>query len=207
MRINPGAATDWGAEIRRFRRLRAVKQATLAEMLGVDQTTVSRWESNRQEPDLGIQRRLRALMQGTGTRDEALLRHWVETAVGDTVLLDASRALIVGSATFLARHGIDVPTPPALSLLPMFSEELDRAWWYAVERGFFEGEVASLRVLGRLNLLSGDDALTARSVWVPVALNDGGVLCRIDTVIVDDASFLGSTSNTIELVTVNELGG
>jgi len=205
MRISAGATTDWGAEIRRFRRLRSIKQAALAEMLGVDQATVSRWEGSRQEPDLGMQRRLRALIQGTGARDEALLRHWVETAVGDTALLDASRTLVVGSATFLGRHGIDSPVPSALSMVAMFSEELDRAWWYAVESGFFEGEVASVTVRGRLHLLSGDGTLASRSVWVPVALNDGGVLCRIDTVILDGAETFCSTSNAVQLVTLDDL--
>ncbi len=207
MRINPASAVDWGAEIRRFRRLRAIKQVTLAEMLGVDQATVSRWEGNRQAPDLGMQRRLRALMQGAGARDEALVRHWVENAVGDTALIDARRTLVCGSATFLARHGIDVPTPAELSTIGMFSEELDRAWWYAVERGLFEGEVASVTVIGRLNLLSGDGSLASRSTWVPIALSSGEVLCRLDTVILGDSDPLGSISNTIQLVTMAELGG
>jgi transcriptional regulator with XRE-family HTH domain len=207
MRINPGTETDWGAEIRRFRRLRAVKQTSLAEMLGVDQATVSRWEANRQEPDLGMQRRLRALIQGTGARDEALLRHWVESAVGETALLDASRTLVAASATFLARHGLAVPPPAGLSTIAMFSEELDRAWWYAVERGFFEGEVASVGVVGRVHLLSGSGTLMSRSAWVPVVLNDGGVLCRIDTVFIDDADLVRSMANTVELVALQDLGG
>lgn len=207
MRINAGSVTDWGAEIRRFRRLRAVKQTTLAEMLGVDQATVSRWEGNRQEPDLGMQRRLRALIQGTGTQDENLLRHGVEASVGDTVLIDASRTLVTASATFLARHGIDAIAAPGLSTTSMFSEELDRAWWYAVERGFFEGEVASVRVTGQIHLLSGEGTVIGRSLWLPLALNAGGVLCRIDTTILDPASFIGSIPNELRLVTVSELGG
>jgi|GEM_PF-2268963 len=207
MRINLGAEIDWGAEIRRFRRLRAVKQAALAEMLGVDQATVSRWEGNRQAPDLGMQKRLRALMQGTGTQDEALLRHWVETAVGETALLDAARTLVAASATFLARHGLDIPPPKNLSMAGAFSDELERAWWYAVERGFFEGEVASVTVVAPLRLLSGEATLPSRSVWVPVVLPHGDVLCRIDTVILGAADRLCSTANTIELVAMRDLGG
>lgn len=206
MRINPATDIDWGAEIRRFRRVRAVKQTTLADMLGVDQATVSRWEGSRQVPDLGMQRRLRALMQGAGARDDVLIRHWVEHAVGEAALLDASRTLVVGSATFIARHGIDVPTPANLSLLGMFSEELDRAWWHAVERGFFEGEVASVTVTGRLQLLSGDGSVDSRSTWVPVALNDGSLLCRFDTVILAGADPLRSTANTVQVVTMADLG-
>jgi hypothetical protein len=99
-----------------------------------------------------------------------------------------------------------VPTPPGLSLLGLFSEELDRAWWHAVERGFFEGEVASVTVVGRLQLLSGDGSVTSRSTWVPVALNDGSLLCRFDTVILNNADPLRSASNTVQVVMVAELG-
>jgi transcriptional regulator with XRE-family HTH domain len=204
MRINPAGTTDWGAELRRFRRLRAIKQTALADMLGVDQATVSRWESNLQEPDLGMQRRLRALIQGTGTRDEALFRHWVETAVGDSVLLDASRTLVAASAAFLSRHGVDAPLPPSFSAVGMFSDELDRAWWYAVERGFFEGEVASVLVQGRMHLLSGDGTVNCRSLWAPLALDDGRVLCRMD-IVTDATGAVGSLSNEPRIISVDDL--
>ncbi len=207
MRINPAPTLDWGSEIRHFRRLRAIKQTTLAEMLGVDQATVSRWEGNRQTPDLGMQRRLQALMHGDGAHDEILLRHWVGTAIGDTALLDASRNLVVGSASFLARHGIEVPAPPGLPATRMFSEELDRAWRHAAEHGFFEGDVASVTVIGRVHLLSGDGTLACRSVWLPAPLNDGRVLCRMDIVTLNQADFDRSKPNTIELVTMSDLGG
>ncbi|HTY68863.1 MAG TPA: helix-turn-helix domain-containing protein [Alphaproteobacteria bacterium] len=87
MRISAEELADWGAQLRRFRRLRALKQAALAELIGVDQATVSRWESGRQSPDLAMQQRLRDLMRRIEPGEEVLLRHWINASVGYTLPL------------------------------------------------------------------------------------------------------------------------
>jgi len=51
-----------GRSLRLWRSLRRLKQAAVAEMMGVSQTTVSRWESGLAEPTLQEQQGLRSLM-------------------------------------------------------------------------------------------------------------------------------------------------
>lgn len=53
---------DWPQALKEYRRRHTLTQAALAEILNVDPTTVSRWERGRDEPALGIQRRLRSLV-------------------------------------------------------------------------------------------------------------------------------------------------
>lgn len=46
-----------GRALRRFRRLNAIKQGHFAELLGVSQASVSRWESGTHEPETIHRRR------------------------------------------------------------------------------------------------------------------------------------------------------
>lgn len=50
--IIPALMKDIGKEIRRLRKLRGLSQARLAEILGVEQPTVQRWETGKREPSL-----------------------------------------------------------------------------------------------------------------------------------------------------------
>ena len=106
MRISAEELADWGAQLRRFRRLRALKQAALAELIGVDQATVSRWESGRQSPDLAMQQRLRDLMRRIEPGEEVLLRHWINASVGYTVLCDEDRIIRAASPSYCSIHEI-----------------------------------------------------------------------------------------------------
>jgi len=54
----------WPALIKRIRFLSSLKQAELAEALGVDQCSVSRWERNLCIPDKSVQQRLRDMLRG-----------------------------------------------------------------------------------------------------------------------------------------------
>jgi len=53
------AVTPWPALIKRLRFLASLKQGELAQQLGVDQGTVSRWERGVYVPDIQLQRVLR----------------------------------------------------------------------------------------------------------------------------------------------------
>lgn len=210
MRINPANEQDWASQLRRFRRVRAIKQAALAEMLGVDQATVSRWESGRQAPDLGIQRRLRALMQGTGARDETLVAHWVTAAVGDSVLLDATRTIRAASGPFCRRHRIEPAGVAGRSAIPLFGPEPDSLWWQAVEHGFFEGELASVSVVSRFQLLGDTErSIPVEALWTPIPMSSGEILQRIDSLTLSDEGFsqaLHRLGGPLRITSLDDLG-
>ncbi len=190
MRISADDAGEWGAQLRRFRRLRALKQSALAELVGVDQATVSRWESGRQSPDLGTQRRLRDLMRAVEPREEILLRHWIDASVGYTVLCDEDRIVRAASPSYCAIHGVSPTEVLGRSAVPAFTAELEHALWVTVDRGFFEGDVASVTVVARVNALSGrQHGMAGISVWTPVPLSDGRIFRRVDRIGLSDEQF------------------
>ena len=55
--------TPWDALVRRLRFLTQLHQSQLAAQLGVDQTTISRWERGRDTPDIKYQKILRDRLQ------------------------------------------------------------------------------------------------------------------------------------------------
>jgi transcriptional regulator with XRE-family HTH domain len=200
---------DWTTQLRRFRRLRALKQTALAEMLGVDQATVSRWESGRQAPDLGMQRRLRSLMQHAGPRQEVLLKHWINTAIGYTSLSDENRVVVAASPSFCDFQRIDANEIVGMSLIPAFTEELEQLWGIAVERGFLEGDIASVTTVSRANLLSGQERnIGTIAVWTPVPLADAQVLRRVDVIRLSEEQFSKARADNggpIRIVTMDDL--
>ena len=57
------AELNCGPTIKRWRVDACMTQAVLAELLGVDPTSISRWERGRDKPDLVRRRQLRALVE------------------------------------------------------------------------------------------------------------------------------------------------
>ncbi len=207
MRIAGDSSGEWGEQLRRFRRLRALKQAALAEIVGVDQATVSRWESGRQNPDLGMQQRLRDLLRRIEPREEILLKHWINASVGYTVLCDEDRIIRAASPSYCSIHGLSPAEVLGLSTVPVFTAELEQALWLAVDRGFFEGDVASVTVVGRTNALSGRErGIPGISVWTPVPLSDGQTLARIDRIFLSDEQFEAARRDgPVRIVMVSDL--
>jgi len=95
------AARRFGTNLRRWRRHNGVKQAVLAEMLGVSQPAVARWEGGYDLPSPQRFERLRDLM-AKAQKDEALVdRLFIgrQSAVRALVDYDGMR-LLVTSAGF-----------------------------------------------------------------------------------------------------------
>jgi PAS domain S-box-containing protein len=210
MRITRGAPEDWAGQLRRFRRRRALTQMAFAELMGVDQTTVSRWESGRQVPELGMQRRLRDLVRRVEPRDEVLLKHWIDTSVGYTVLCDEDRIIRAASPSFCDIHGVSPNEVVGMSSRPVFTAELEQMLWTAIDHGFFEGEVASVTVVCRFHALSGRRRDIGGIVaWAPIPLTDGQILRRIDRIALSDEQFetaRAENGGPIRLVTMADLG-
>lgn len=89
---------DWPQALKNYRRRHALTQAGFAEILNVDPTTVSRWERGRDEPALGIQRRLRSLVIPRTSDVERALRLLIDSSDAIAVLFDTKYRLVHSSA-------------------------------------------------------------------------------------------------------------
>ncbi len=89
----------WPRLIKRIRFLSSLKQADLAEELGVDQTSVSRWERNLCIPETPVQKRLRDMLR----RLEPMVnRSFIEHAPGLVGLgrMESAGNISAGSSAF-----------------------------------------------------------------------------------------------------------
>lgn len=98
---------NWPRALKDYRRRHGLTQSALAEVLDVDPTTVSRWERGRDEPALGIQRRLRSLVVPRATDVEAALKRLIDTSDAIAVLFDSKYRLLYSSASHRALLRLD----------------------------------------------------------------------------------------------------
>lgn len=89
-----------GARLRRFRRLRGLKQEHVAETLGVSQGLISRWESGRHVPSPEICHQIRHLIVVApgSSSDRALRRLVVAANVPVHLICDATHRLLAASS-------------------------------------------------------------------------------------------------------------
>lgn len=97
--VDDDAPAIGGPALRAFRQARRMKQAHLAELLGVDQATVSRWERGGASPGEAARRGLRTLLAADPrTASDAVLRRLVETsALPVHLVCDLTHALLAAS--------------------------------------------------------------------------------------------------------------
>ena len=98
---------DWPKALRDYRRRHRLTQAALAETLGVDPTTVSRWERGRDQPALGIVRRLNSLVLPCTSDVERALKVLIDTTGTIAVLYDSRYRMLRSSAKHRELLGMD----------------------------------------------------------------------------------------------------
>jgi len=92
---------DWSSSIKRFRHRRGLKQEALAYMLGCDQTAVSHWERDLDNPSLAFQRQLIQLMaEDERTVDDLRLIASIQKSPSIQALLNDRLQVISGSNGF-----------------------------------------------------------------------------------------------------------
>lgn len=169
-------ALDWRGQLKRFRKARGLTQAALAELLGVEQATVSRWECDTHQPELGIQRRLRDMIYGHGPGSDRFVFSSTRLSPFPVKLATSDGRNIVASAAAAACHGVMVHQLEGVDYRSFYTEELERNWFKAVELGFFHGELLGVQVYNRWRPLDGTLEKACMSYWTPTRLSDGEII-------------------------------
>ena len=173
---------EYGRALRRWRRLRGVKQSHAAELLGVTQATLSRWERGYHRiPDPAIARLSRLLSAPLDSSADAGLRRLVESsALPVHLICDLSHRLLAASPARLAEWTADAGELRGVSLWRFATDEIRAAEGRLGELGWYDDGAAQLRFWTGANdspIVTIDPGIL---VWERLQLSDG-TLARLVT--------------------------
>ena len=156
---------EYGRALRRWRRLRGVKQSHAAELFGVTQATLSRWERGHHRlPDTAARKLARLLAAPLESAADAGLRRLVESsALRVHLICDLSHRLLAASPARFAEWAADAAELRGVSLWAFATDEIRSAEGRLGEVGWY------------------DDGATQMSFWTgandsPVVSIDPGIL-------------------------------
>jgi transcriptional regulator with XRE-family HTH domain len=189
MRMPRRRWTDFPAGLRRVRVSSGLTQSDLAEMLNVDQATISRWERGAQMPDAAMQNRL----------SDARLGHLVRSAVGLMALINAEGKFLAVSDTLRK-----LLPPGRESLRDIMTPSIEEFWNASIASGFFRGEVASVHTAVEFSGQGGGQAYLAIS-FHPVTLADGAVLMLAEGREVDATAYQALRAHGLRVAPLEDI--
>jgi transcriptional regulator with XRE-family HTH domain len=166
-----------GAALRRFRQLNRVKQSHFAELLGVSQGSVSRWENGANSPNAAQRERLIELIAArAGNDQDAALRRLVESSSCPVHLVcDSTHRLLAASGSSIASWRLDLSELTGRSLWPFASCEIISAEEGLRDRGWFERPHQRLESVTSGNGRFDVPVPAGRLLWETLPLSDGRV--------------------------------
>lgn len=186
---------EFGRALRRWRRLRGVKQGHVAELFGVTQATLSRWERGYHAIPESAQRRLsHLLMAPLDSAADAGLRRLVESSrLSVHLICDLTHRLLAASPARLGAWRTEAAELRGTSLWRFATAEIREAECRLGDLGWYDDGAAELRFWTGAN---GDPIVPIEPgilVWERMQLSDG-TLARLVTSISARRSNPGSTA-------------
>jgi transcriptional regulator with XRE-family HTH domain len=190
--------TDFPHGLRRVRIANGLTQSDLAEQLGVEQATVSRWEQGKQRPDQLTQDRIRKLLFRGRVAQDALLFHQVRSTPNGRILFSREGVILAAST---AAGGKSIEGAETARFQSTASAE---AWALAQEMGFFNGDVASIQFATELMGPFGTQLLIQFN-WFPARMTDGTTYVLADIDLLDPARFAAMKAAGIRITLLDEI--
>ncbi len=176
-------ASALGRALKAWRALRRVKQSHAAELFGVSQATISRWESGRQSPSAHEAARLREVIGAapTGTADAALLHLVRSSALPMHLVCDLSHRLLAASPARSRAWRVTSEALYGTSLWRYASEDIQRAELGLGELGWFEPAAAPVTLTTGANRIAEVPIRPSRVRWTRLRLSDGSYARLVET--------------------------
>lgn len=178
------SALKLGQALRTWRALRRIKQGHAAELFGVSQATISRWEAGLQAPSLREAARLRDAMSATptGTADAALLQLVRTNAASVHLVCDFTHRLLAASPSRIRPWRASPEQLYGTSLWRYASEEIHQAEAALEDAGWFEPEATPVMLATRGNDSAEVPIDASRIRWTRLRLSDGSYARLVETV-------------------------
>lgn len=136
---------DLGLLIKRLRFQQSLSQLQLAEILGVDQTAVSRWERDKIQPDVDIQKRIRDMLR---RYDPSISIEGIEMLPTITAVVDQSDISVVKAISKRAARAYNLTPAEAIvsdwkqilphSILEAYTNIMEHPAWSSGEAAGYE---------------------------------------------------------------------
>ena len=167
--------------LRRLRLLKGLKQSHLAELMGVTQTTVSRWESGALALPDDVWARAQTLLADSA--QDAILKRLVESSADLLHLIDdRTHDLLAVSAPRQARWRAEPGELLGTPLLRFATPEILAAEASLDGLGWRDGRVSRLEVATGPNHDAIVPIVASRLVWERLILSDGRAARLVTTV-------------------------
>jgi transcriptional regulator with XRE-family HTH domain len=173
-----------GPALRRWRILHRVKQAHAADLIGVAQSTISRWEAGSQEMEPQQRARVEVLVGArlTSSADMALARLVARTPGGAHLICDHSHRLLALSPTRRDEFGYAAEAMIGRSLWCFATEELARHEASLAPGGWYEVQAPPAVIVE--TGANGSDLVPIKPghcCWTRFLLSDGAAVRLVET--------------------------
>ncbi|WP_207477760.1 helix-turn-helix domain-containing protein [Arenibaculum pallidiluteum] len=171
----PPTIVGLGPTLATWRAVRGIKQSHAAELCGVSQATISRWESGTQEPTPGQAARLRRLMaaRADSAADRALLR-LVQTSPHEIHLVcDLTHRLLAASPRRVGAWRVPANALLGVSMWRFASPEIVAAEQRLATLGWFGAAPPEVPVETGENASQDVPIRRGRFRWIRLQLADG----------------------------------
>jgi transcriptional regulator with XRE-family HTH domain len=164
-----------GKALRRMRQVRAIKQVHLAELMGVTQSTISRWERGTLplSPDDLAAARDCLQMRPEPSLDAALKRLIESSSLKVHLVCDRTHRLLAASLSRQSEWRVNVGALKGQSLLAFASPEILAAEARLGALGWFEGAIISLAVTTGSNASDLVRITPGQFLWERITFSDG----------------------------------
>jgi len=176
-------AGDLGRSLRVWRALRRMKQDHAADLLGVSQATVSRWEAGHQMPTPAEREALRALMAARldGAADQALSRLVRHSYCETHLVCDLTHRLLAASPARERRWKVSASELMGTSMWRFRTEAIARAEAALPALGWYDEAPPEVEVLTGANESREVPIRRGRCRWTRLRLSDGSYARLVET--------------------------
>lgn len=173
--VTTTVVSRFGPGLKTWRLLRRIKQSHAAELIGVSQATISRWESGIQEPTGAPAGRLAALMETRldSAADRALAELIMHSRREIHLVCDTTHKLLAASPARERRWQVKAAELVGTSLWCFASAEIIEAEQRLGEAGWFEPAAPAIELATGPNDSQIVPIRSGRVRWTRMRLADG----------------------------------